>query len=331
MRTATLDAPAATRRGGPRAWACYCRLSQAKNDGKGGSLAIDRQCAENAAYVERVDPGAQVVHFHDDGKSGWSLTVVRDQFEDALRRVALGEFDAFVAWHADRISRQTEVAGRVIRLCRTHGVELHTALGGHHADPIALQIQSVVAEAESRQKANRAMSKHRQLRESGAYAGGSRRFGYEPRMVAVREDEAAVIRDMANRLLNGESLTSVVRSLNEAGVLTSTGYRENKETGEMVRVPWSLPTVKKMLTAPHLIGKRQNGPVMVDATWPAILDVATWESLRAILLDPARDKRKHKTASRYLLSGIATCGTCGQPVTGLRMDGRRVARGLTYR
>src|SRR4051794_2108526 len=108
--------------GAPRVWACYCRLSQAKNDGKGTSLAIGRQCSEIAAYVGRVDPGASVVHFHDDGFSGFKRGLARPGFDEMCTRVAAGEFAAVVAWHADRISRQVEVAGRVVNLCADMGV-----------------------------------------------------------------------------------------------------------------------------------------------------------------------------------------------------------------
>lgn len=318
--------------GQARVWACYCRLSQAKNDGRGGSLAIDRQCYANAEYVARVDPGAVLVHFHDDGVSGWSLGVVRAGFDQALAAIKAGEVHALVAWHADRISRQVEVTGRVVRICRAAGVELHTALGGHHEDPMALQMQSIVAEAESRQKANRAMSKHAQLRKSGGYFGGGRKYGYEPRMTGIVESEAAVIRDMANRILTGESVTSVCKSLNAAGISTVTGTRTDKATGVVTRVPWSIATIRKMLTSPHIVGRRADGETYVDATWPGILDLATWESLRAVLLDPARDTRKGKAASRYLLSGIARCGKCGGRIGGVKVNRRGQNKGgLVYR
>src|SRR5262245_57782644 len=124
-----------------RIWVSYARLSSAKNDGKGGSLAITRQHAENRAYIERVDPGARIIELSDDGFSGYK-DVHRPGFAEALSLIERGEVSAFVAWHADRISRQVEVTAQAVKACQRVGVELHTALGGFHADPTRLYIES---------------------------------------------------------------------------------------------------------------------------------------------------------------------------------------------
>jgi hypothetical protein len=116
--------------------------------------------------------------------------------------------------------------------------------------------------------------------------GGRRRFGYESGMSALREDEAEVVRDLASRLLAGESLHSCAKWLN--------GERPNGEHVEPVATPgggarWKGSNLATMMLRPHLAGLRvHQGEVIGDADWPAILSVEVHESLKALLRDPER-------------------------------------------
>lgn len=285
--------------------ASYARLSKAKGDGRGSSLAIDRQQEANREYIERVHPGAIVVEFNDDGFSGF-LDVERPAWTDMLARVEAGEFAAVVAWHADRISRQVGVAARLVGLCERTRTELHTALGGWHSDPTRLYIESIVAESESRQKRERMLSKHKEIRKAGGYPGGARRFGFEPAMTAVRESEATEVRDMAARVLGGESLKSIAADLNRRGVLTSTGAQ------------WRGQTVRQVLAKEYLAGLRDGRKV-----WPAVLDLATHEALGRLF--DGRSGSAPSSARKYLLSGIAVCGRCGAKMAGSFRHGKLYA------
>jgi site-specific DNA recombinase len=53
-----------------------------------------------------------------------------------------------------------------------------------------------------------------------------------------------------------------------------------------------------------------KGKVVADATWPPILDEATFYALAAKLGDPKR-RTQRDSAVKHLLSGIAVCGVCG--------------------
>jgi site-specific DNA recombinase len=56
-----------------------------------------------------------------------------------------------------------------------------------------------------------------------------------------------------------------------------------------------------------------RGQVVGPAAWPAILDEATWRGVVAVLTDPGR-RTNTSVARRWLLSGLAVCGVCGDPV-----------------
>jgi hypothetical protein len=56
-----------------------------------------------------------------------------------------------------------------------------------------------------------------------------------------------------------------------------------------------------------------RGQVVGPAGWPPILDEATWRGVCAVLGDPGR-RTNTTVARRWLLSGLAVCGVCGDPV-----------------
>jgi site-specific DNA recombinase len=58
---------------------------------------------------------------------------------------------------------------------------------------------------------------------------------------------------------------------------------------------------------------QHRGQVVGPAGWPPILDEATWRGVCAVLTDPRR-RTNTGVARRWLLSGLALCGVCGDPV-----------------
>lgn len=130
----------------------------------------------------------------------------------------------------------------------------------------------------------------------------SRPFGFERDGVTVRESEAAVLREMAGRVLAGEKLEHIARDLNQRGVTTSTGGL------------WSRESVKQLLERARNVGQVVHNGVMVGhLPGEPILDNETWERLMTWFVS----RRRGRPASEmYLCSGIVCCGKCGHWLTG---------------
>jgi len=111
-------------------------------------------------------------------------------------------------------------------------------------------------------------------------------------------EEAEVIRQLAQRLLAGES----VRSLTAWANTVSTA-----STGK----PWSQRTLRGLLLSPALAGIRVYKEQRFDGKWEPILDCETWEAVEALLRDPARVTRGGRPAP-WLLAGMVKCGRCQQ-------------------
>ena len=61
--------------------------------------------------------------------------------------------------------------------------------------------------------------------------------------------------------------------------------------------------------------------MLTPAVWPAIVDRETVEQLRALLRDPKR--RVNGNPRRYLLTGLARCGSCGARLVARPRDDKR--------
>ena len=121
-------------------------------------------------------------------------------------------------------------------------------------------------------------------------------YGYNEGGTAIIEAEATIIRDVAQRVLDGDSLRSLVADLRQREILTS-GRR-----------PFSQQTLSRLLRNPRLAGLRTHkGEVVGPGTWPAILDRDTHDRLLALLTDPDRQQPNATNQRKYLLTGLLRC------------------------
>lgn len=125
-----------------------------------------------------------------------------------------------------------------------------------------------------------------------------RPYGFERDRLTVRKDEAAVLREAARRVVDGEPMRSVARWLNETGKRTSTG------------ADWNASGLRRLLTSNRVAGLTAAGE---PANWPAILPQDLREKVVEIVARNRRTDPTHDPTQRaYLLTGgLATCALCG--------------------
>lgn len=330
--------------------AIYCRISRdSERDGAG----VARQEADCRALVERR--GWDTFDVYVDNDVSASNGDPRPEYERLIDDVKNGQADAVVAWRSDRLHRSPreledfidliEANGVLVDTVMTGEVDLTTSSGRMHA-----RIRGAVDREEAEKIAERTARAHEELADKGKDSGGPRPYGFETDRVTIREDEAAVVRDAARRVLAGDGLTTIVRDMNERGIPTATEYRRRKvvklvgeglpheDTAHVLGlkgaravqrelnrdpVEWHPRVLRRMLLAPRTAGLRvHHGEVKGEAEWDAILDEDTYERVRLVLTDPAR--RKTRPARKYLLTaGILRCGRCDGPMGSQPSKGRR--------
>lgn len=291
--------------------AIYTRISQ---DRTGDELGVTRQLTDCRAEVARRG-WVVAEEYVDDDVSAYTGKA-RPEYERMLRDIEDGLRDAVIVWHLDRLHRRPVELERFVETCTRANlkdvVTLHGDVDLAKGDGLLVaRIMGAVAANESDSKRRRIARKSLEIAESGRpHTGGTRPFGYQDDRVTIRESEAVVIRDVAERVLAGEALKAIANSLEADGVKTVGGK------------PWRAITLRNFLLAPRNWGMRvHRGEVIGKATWPGILTPEQGERLRLLLTDPKR--RTNRTARRYLLSGMLRCGLCGLPLSSNPKNGTR--------
>jgi DNA invertase Pin-like site-specific DNA recombinase len=286
----------------------YDRVSEDRAQGR----SVAEQERDNRQVVERN--GWELVGVftdNDKGASRYSRTARRD-WKRLLELLEDRGADVLVTWEASRSTRDLEVYVQLRELCRRGGVlwcyNGRTFDLRRSDDAFSTGLDILLAEKEVDQTRERVLRAVRTNAVNGR-PHGKILYGYQRRYdpatrqllgTVLDEDRTAVVREVARRVLSGETPYSVAQDLNARSVPTP---RNGKA--------WDLVQIKRLCTNPGYIAKRvHRGQVVGDADWPPILDDATHYALVARLNDPARLSRRDG-AVQHLLSGIATCGVCG--------------------
>lgn len=276
----------------------YCRISR---DPGHDELGVRRQEADCRKLCEQAGYEVAAVHVDDD-RSAYSAKR-RPGFEAVKAMLAAREADVLVAWHPDRITRHPRELEDVIDLLNVAQATVRTVQAGEYdlateSGRMTARIVGAVARHESEHKSARLRRKHVELAERGRNSGGGLRpYGFTADRLHVVEAEAEVVRELAARLLAGETLRSLLRDLQRRGIRTASGAE------------WTWTTLRRMLSSARIAGLREHhGVVVARAEWPPIIDEDTWRRLRATF-----DARSVPTRAprRYVLMGLLFCSGCG--------------------
>lgn len=289
----------------------YARVS---SDPRQLGRSVAEQEQECRAVAARNGWDVTRVFVDNDRSASRYATKERPAFAELIQYIELGAVQALVTWEASRLQRDLAAYVKLRELCWRNGV-LWNYSGRTYdlsrADDRRMSaIDAVMAEGESDQTRERVLRAVRANAERGRPHGrltyGYRRV-YDPdtrelRSQIVDDAQAAVLSETASRFLAGESFYALAREYETRGTPAPAGTH------------WHPTNLRRLLMNPAYIGKRvHRGVIVGDADWPAIFTDATWWQLQARLSDPARTTRRDG-AVRHLLTGLAECGTCGEPV-----------------
>jgi site-specific DNA recombinase len=311
--------------------AIYCRLSR-----KGGR-SVDRQ-EEDGRQIAKQRGWDVVAVYREWGSASPFAKKAREEWDRLLAAVERGEFDAIILWMEDRSARDVTAAGEFVQACKKAGLE-NVVLPSYDydlSDPedVARFYGEVLAgQREAAKMSKRTRRARLQEAELGwPHPGGKRAFG-EPGGRRVRdpdkddddpekwlrdeqgrwlraagvpseqvEQEREMVQEAARRVVVGDSLRAIRADWNRRELPGAKGGQ------------WTTRSIRRMLTSPRMIGQREHNGMLYpsDGEIDPILDVPTFEAVRAILADPSR-KTTAATVGRpavHLLSGLAICGIC---------------------
>jgi site-specific DNA recombinase len=271
---------------------------------------IDRQRLRTRALAASRE--WEIVEEYEDNDTSASKarkagTAWAQMLDDARAR----RFEVVIAVDLDRLVRTikdlstlTETGARVLTV--DGEIDLTTADGEFRATMLA-----GIARFETRRKGERQKRANAHAASLGRPAGGRRPFGYEQDGMTVRPEEAAAIVDAYRDFLTGVPLAAIARDWNARGLTTTQARYKGAHKGEPGT--WTHSSVRGVLENARYMAKRSHlGVIVTDGIWPAIVEESTWQSVHAILKDPARQQGQLR--GRYLLSGLALCGVCRSTV-----------------
>lgn len=298
--------------------ASYCRLSLAI---MGDTTKVDDQDAINHRAADQRGWTIAPEHvYKDNSRSAWQRNRKRPGWDAMLEAVRRGELDAIIVYHGDRLVRQPRDLEDLLDLADSRGITLLAPTGQYNlADPdhqMMLRWMAARAKNEVDHISRRTKDGARRRREKGlvrAGGRGGRAFGFKTDGVTHIEAECEALRKIGPRALLGEGASALGRELNGMGFRTPAGNE------------FAHATVKKMLMRPRYAGLMPDG--VSPAAWEPVWDRdrakarEVWENLCAVLEGRAAAFDYATNARKYLLSGLAVCGPCGEPVA-IRHDTR---------
>jgi site-specific DNA recombinase len=281
----------------------YGRLSK---DRDGQSTSIDRQEYECQEYAEKR--GWEVVEIYADSNlSGFRPNVVRPAFNRMLEDLEAGRIDTVVIFKLDRLTRQPRQSERMIDLCEKTGAEIHSVTETlditESNGRLMLRVLVGLASHESENTSTRVKAQKREAARLGKPKGGPRPFGYGKDHITIVPEEAALIREATNRVLQGESLRSICLDWERRGVKTTSG-----------KGSFHSANLKKILVRWRYAGIREHhGEPVGKAEWDAIVSEDQLKAVRALLL---RDDKRSYLSRSFMLKGLLVCGKCGCQMQG---------------
>lgn len=326
---------------GPLRAAIYARISK---DSEQSGLGVERQETDCRKLADlrgwEVDESWVIVENDTSATRG-----KRPKFERLIRGMESGAFDVVIAYRLDRLQRTLKDLIRMTEAHKRSGVLIATAQGDLDLSTTSGRVQAkllgVIADIEIENMSERLLRKAQENSQKGRPTnGGSRPFGWELDRKTQRPDEAAMIQEVAQRIIQGASITSMCRYMEASGFLTpgkAVRDAEGNVTGAIKQMKWTTPRLKQMLLRPRHAGiVTYKDEVVLDkhgrpvkAEWDPILTIEQHERLKVALGSRSFTPDGWTNSRRHLLSGLLSCGVCGAKM-GTGHNGERNGRASAW-
>jgi DNA invertase Pin-like site-specific DNA recombinase len=285
----------------------YTRVSSDPHD---TGRSVESQEEECRAYIARQGWTLVRVFEDNDRSASRHARKPRPSYLRLKDFLTAGGADVLVMWEGSRAQRDLRDFLALRDLCAERGVG-YSYSGrlydmNRTDDRFSTGLDALLAEREADVTRDRVLRGMRSSMAKGR-PHGKLLYGYRReyanngeylRQVPHRE-QAAVVKEAARRVADGESCYAVAQDFNRRGISAPRGGQ------------WDLTQIRRIVTNPGYVGQRvHQGKVVGKADWPAILDDKTFGVCLARMNDPRR-KTVRDTTVKHLLTGAGTCDVCG--------------------
>ena len=291
--------------------AIYARISQDPlHQEKGVARQIDdaRELARSRGWDIVAEPFVDNDISALDGKH-------RPAYEKLMALVEAGGTDRVVTYTMSRVWRNRGERAAGIEKLRAASVGVAAVKGpdldltnasGRMLAGLLGEFDTHESEVKAERVARAALQRAEEGRPNGTLPYGWLRIydrDERGRVTAARdvEDaaEAAVVREVVDRLLAGDTLRNITADLNERGLPSPQGKR------------WGTSSVRKLALREANAARRvHHGRVLGPAAWPALLSEDKHDRVRALLEAPERSNSRDGSRRHLLSFGVGECGVC---------------------
>ena len=305
-----MDAPGITLRA-----AAYERVSSAASGTRARS--IEEQSRDNREVIA-ANGWTIAGRYEDPDRPASRFTRRnREEWERLLADLERGTFDILVLWESSRGGRALTGWSAMLDACRRKGARIYITTHKRLYDPAESRdwrslaedgIDSAYESEKISVRVRRALAaNYRDGKPHGRCPYGYERI-YDDRtraLIAQRPayPAAAVVREIFSRVADGEPVRGISADLASRQVPTPCGGR------------WDDAIIRRIAASSAYAGRRTSSTLAIagdgqpEATWPAIVDSATWRAARRVLESSRRGERPG--GQRWMLSYVAACAACG--------------------
>ena len=267
--------------------------------------------------------------YADEGISGTQMKK-RDDFNRMLQDALNGKIDMIIAKSISRFARNTVDTLNVVRLLRSHNVDVYFEKENIHTmsmtNELFLTFYSAFAQGESESISENLKRGLSYKMERGEMVGQPAPFGYdynkEKKTITINKKQAIIVKRIFEEYASGKGIVSIARDLNDEGILSATNRK------------WIPESIRKILNNEKYIGDLCTGKTFVvnviehkkkrndgeqkkyytENHHEAIISKELWDKAHEIYKKRSDIPQKHrdKYSRRYAFSSKIYCGFCGE-------------------
>lgn len=291
----------------------YARYSSDRQN----EMSIDGQIAECRRYAEAHNM-VIVQEYIDKAQSATT-----DRRPEFLRMISDSEekaFEIILVYQLDRFARNKDDSGYYKKILRENGVKVVSAMEQIATDSsgvITEGMLEIVADWYSKQLSEKVTRGMYQRAEQKKYNGGTMTFGYaadENGNYIIDEPRAKVVKELFERVNEGETVKDIMDDFNNRGIRTRKGTLFGKNS------------MQHILRNEKYKGIYIYGDTHIEDGIPRIVSDELFDNVQKII---GGKKRGHRPAIEdYLLTGKLYCGYCKTQMVGTSGTSKS---GRTYR
>lgn len=280
----------------------YCRKSQDEVDRQ--VLSIEAQVVEITEFAKREH--LEIVEFVTEAKT--AKCPGREKFNQVIKQIEGGHVDGLIAWHADRLARNSIDGGRIIYLLDTGKlVDLKFPTMWFDNTPQGKFMLSIAFGQSKYYVDNLSENVVRGMRQkirNGVWPSQAP-LGYtnnpKTRGIDLDHEVSRVVRKAYTMFAtDGYTYAEMARFL--------ANYDLKRKNGK----PFTIAKIKHLLTSKFYVGLLHYKGEYHDGTQELFIPRELFQQVQEVV---ARHERQPQKSHRLPFMGLATCGGCGVAIT----------------